>query len=60
MYKKLFFYKCADCKKKRQTFKEEKVESGVCRPCLAIRVSPNQVSLFGDNRVDKVENNHAG
>lgn len=56
MYKKLYVYKCEDkceeCKHNRQTFKEKVAEDKVCQKCKRNRVSEDQLSLFGDKRVE--------
>ena len=46
MYKKIYFYKCSDCGKLRQTTKEKKEDNGTCRKCLNARVSEGQTNLF--------------
>lgn len=46
MWKRLYFYICKDCKKKRQTIKEERSVEKVCRKCVKARVDPNQKVMF--------------
>lgn len=55
MYKKLYFYKCITCEKKRQTFCEDKATEALCGVCRRTRVSEDQLSLFGDKAVGSVD-----
>jgi len=46
MYRKLFVYKCEQCKKKRQTFKEIVFNGKICQKCVRTRVSKDQLNIF--------------
>jgi hypothetical protein len=57
MYKKLFQYKCEECKKPRQTFKEDIANKKVCAKCIRTRVPESQMSIFDAlSSVDKPVN----
>lgn len=43
MYKKLYSYKCLDCKKNRFSLKKNKK---VCTICNRTKVSEKQISIF--------------
>ncbi len=56
MYKKIYFYNCEWCKKKRQTFRLYVSVEKVCSKCKRTRVSENQTNIF-----DAIKNvNNAG
>ena len=46
MFKKLFIYKCDDCGKKRQTFKESICNSKICMKCKRSKVPEEQMNIF--------------
>lgn len=54
MFRKLFFYKCDNCGKERQTFNEDVLKDKLCRKCKATAVPENQRSIF--DAIKNVEN----
>lgn len=45
-FKKLFKFKCSECKKERSTLKEKIAKIGICQKCKRVEVSKNQTSIY--------------
>ncbi len=45
-WRKINFYNCVGCQKKRSTFFYKKAKEGICRKCRKAEVNENQTALF--------------
>lgn len=45
-WKKLYKFVCSQCKKERQTFKEDVSNNKICSKCRRVQVPKDQMSIF--------------